>query len=177
MHTSVMSAPREAVPAATPWYRQRWPWLLMAGPAIVVVAGFATLWLAATTDDGVIADDYYKRGLVINRTLERTERGIALGLAADLVIGDDGGVRVTLGGKPGVAPAALTLKVAHPTRAGSDRTATLTRGADGTYAGTVEPLGAGRWLVTLETDAWRLPSAELGGTLREVRLGTARVAE
>ena len=29
----------------------------MAGPAIVVVAGFATLWLAASTDDGVIADD------------------------------------------------------------------------------------------------------------------------
>jgi len=171
MHTSVMSAPREAVPAATPWYRQRWPWLLMAGPAIVVVAGFATLWLAATTDDGVIADDYYKRGLVINRTLERTERGIALGLAADLAIGADGAVRVTLGGNSGVAPAALTLKVAHPTRAGFDRTATLTRGADGTYAGTVEPLGAGRWLVTLETDAWRLPTLPVDGAEGQATFG------
>ena len=163
MHTSVMSVPREPVSAAVPWYRQRWPWLLMAGPAIVVVAGFATLWLAATTDDGVIADDYYKRGLLINRTLERTERGIALGVAADLTIGADGSVRVTLDGSSGVAPAALTLKVAHPTRAGFDRTATLIRGADGAYAGTVEPLGAGRWLVTLETDAWRLPTLPVDG--------------
>ena len=30
----------------TPWYREPWPWILMAGPAIVVVAGFATLFIA-----------------------------------------------------------------------------------------------------------------------------------
>jgi hypothetical protein len=158
-----MSIPRETVSPAVPWYRQRWPWLLIAGPAIVVVAGFATLWLAASTDDGVIADDYYKRGLVINRTLERTERGLALGIAADLAIAADGGVRVTLGGNAEVAPAALTLKVVHPTRAGFDRTATLARGADGAYTGQVQPLGAGRWRVTLETDTWRLPTLDVDG--------------
>ena len=51
--------------------RERWPWLLMAGPAIVVVAGFVTLYIAVSTDDGVIAEDYYKRGLLINRALAR----------------------------------------------------------------------------------------------------------
>ena len=143
MHTSVMSAPRDTASAARPWYRQRWPWLLMAGPAIVVVAGFATLWLAASTDDGVIADDYYKRGLLINRTLERDRARRRAGhRRASSSIAADGGVRVTLGGNAEVAPAALTLKVAHPTRAGFDRTATLARGADGGYTGQVEPLGA-----------------------------------
>jgi hypothetical protein len=38
--------------ASTPWYRHRWPWLLMLGPAIVVIAGVATLALAIVTDDG-----------------------------------------------------------------------------------------------------------------------------
>ena len=28
---------------AKPWYREPWPWLLMLGPAVVVVAGFITL--------------------------------------------------------------------------------------------------------------------------------------
>jgi len=26
-----------------PWYRHRWPWLLMAGPLAVLVAGFITM--------------------------------------------------------------------------------------------------------------------------------------
>jgi len=56
----------------------------MAGPAIVVVASLFTAWLAWSTDDGVVADDYYKRGLVINRELERSARGEALRLGAVL---------------------------------------------------------------------------------------------
>ena len=52
-----------------PWYRHAAPWLLMAGPAIVVVASFVTLWLAVASDDGLVSADYYQRGLNINRTL------------------------------------------------------------------------------------------------------------
>ena len=40
-----------------PWYKDRWPWILMAGPAVVVVAGFITLWLAISSDDGLVSDD------------------------------------------------------------------------------------------------------------------------
>lgn len=43
----------------SPWYREPWPWLLMAGPAVVVVAGFVTLWLAFNSDDGLVADDHH----------------------------------------------------------------------------------------------------------------------
>ena len=55
--------------AADPWYRHPWPWLLMAGPAIVVVAGFLTLGFAIQSFDGLVADDYYKEGKAINMTL------------------------------------------------------------------------------------------------------------
>ena len=89
-----------------PWYRDRWPWLLMAGPIIVVVAGFGTAWLAWSTDDGVVADDYYKRGLVINRELERAGRGEMLRLSAVLAIAPDGAVRLELSGAAGMDDAA-----------------------------------------------------------------------
>ena len=86
-----------AMPAAgTPWYRQRWPWLLMLGPAIVVVAGIVTAVIAIETDDGLVADDYYKRGLAINQTLERAARTAALGLTATVDIAADGVVVVVL---------------------------------------------------------------------------------
>ena len=55
-----------------PWYRQPWPWLLMLGPAVVVVAGIATAWIAYSTSDGLVAEDYYKKGLVVDQVLARS---------------------------------------------------------------------------------------------------------
>jgi len=165
-------AARATAPA--PWYRHRWPWLLMLGPAIVVVAGFLTLWLAVTSDDGLVADDYYKRGLGINRMLERTERAAALRLSAQVDVDGSGHARVTLASPaPDLAamPASVRLLLTHPTRAGFDRRIDVVRGPDGTYAGHVEPVAEGRWLVIVETDAWRLPAVEVTGAIRDVHLG------
>ena len=52
-----------------PWYREPWPWILMAPPAAAVIAGAATVWIAVGSADGLVADDYYKRGLAINQVL------------------------------------------------------------------------------------------------------------
>lgn len=54
---------------AEPWWRFPLVWMVIAGPAAVVVAGFATLWLAVRTPDPVVAQDYYRRGMEINKTL------------------------------------------------------------------------------------------------------------
>lgn len=166
----VMSVPAEST---RPWYRHRWPWLLIMGPAIVVVAGFVTLWLAIASDDGLVADDYYKRGLAINRVLERTERAAALGLTANVDVDAAGAVRVALAATTrdeAATPTAIRLVITHPTRAGLDRRADLVRGPEGVYVGRIEPMAPGRWLVTVETDTWRLPVAEVAPDVRNVRL-------
>ena len=76
-----------------------------------------------------------------------------------------------------VVPAAVRVRFANATRAGLDRTVTLTRVPGGAYAGSILPLPPGRWLVAVETDAWRLPAVEAGGVVREVRLGAGRVPD
>lgn len=57
-----MNAPR-------PWYREPWPWILMSGPAIVVVAGLWTFAIAASTTDTLVTEDYYRKGLQVNREI------------------------------------------------------------------------------------------------------------
>lgn len=52
-----------------PWWTHGHVWLIIAGPAAVVVAGFVTLVIAIRVPDPVIAEDYYRRGLEINKTL------------------------------------------------------------------------------------------------------------
>jgi len=40
-----------------PWYRQFWPWFIIALPASAVVASFITLWLAMSRPDHLVVDD------------------------------------------------------------------------------------------------------------------------
>lgn len=42
-------------PAPPPWWRVGMVWLVLGGPAVVVVASFATLFLAVTHPDPVLA--------------------------------------------------------------------------------------------------------------------------
>lgn len=52
-----------------PWWRYGQVWLVIAGPLLVVVASFVTFYLAVRTPDPVVAEDYYRQGLEINKTL------------------------------------------------------------------------------------------------------------
>ena len=47
----------------TPWYRQFWPWFIIALPASAVVASFITLWIAISNPDQVVVDDNEYRKL------------------------------------------------------------------------------------------------------------------
>ncbi len=61
---------RGSAAPGVPWWKFGHVWLVVAGPAIVVVASFVTFYLAASRPDPVISDDYYQKGIDINRTLD-----------------------------------------------------------------------------------------------------------
>jgi hypothetical protein len=154
--SSTKAAPRK-------WYREPWPWLLMAGPAVVVAAGIFTTWLAVKSNDGLVADDYYKQGVAINKTLARDERARALGLQGSLELAADETV-VRLEMKAGAElPTRLHLVLSHATRAGLDRELILAGDARG-WRGQALALPDGHWRVVVEDEAktWRL-----GGNLRQ----------
>jgi len=144
--------------ASAPWYREPWPWILMSGPFIVVIAGFATLALAISSNDGLVADDYYKQGLGINRVIGREDRAREIGLAAAVQFNDERDrVRVLITAGDAQA-ASLRLSLLHPTRDGEDQGITLTREAKGVYSGRLVPPHAGRWRLALQDGEgrWRL---------------------
>lgn len=53
-----------------PWWKFGHVWMVVAGPAVVVLASFITLYLAITRPDPVVSEDYYRQGLEINQRLE-----------------------------------------------------------------------------------------------------------
>ncbi len=66
-----------ATPAAAPWWKFGHVWLVLAGPLVVIVAGFITLWLAMSRPEPVVAEEDYQRGIDINQTLEHPEKSLA----------------------------------------------------------------------------------------------------
>lgn len=156
-----------------PWYRETWPWLLMAGPAIVVVAGFVTLYYAIVSFDGMVADDYYKRGLTVNQDLSRLERAKTLGITAQLVHDAPGRkVTVTLAGVA-ASPATLTLRFVHPTRAGSDQRIALSRVAPGQYESALLLPPLSKWNVQLDGNDWSLTGEWSDTSSRPLSLGAS----
>lgn len=162
-------------PSTAPWYRHRWPWILMAGPAIVVVAGIGTAVLAVETDDGVVADDYYRQGLAINRTLAREQHAKDLAVAATLQFNEEGTRARVMLASDASAPPALKLSLIHPTRAGEDQVIALAPAAPGVFEGAMKPPHAGKWDVKLEDRpaTWRL-EGEWHTGLAQVALGDVR---
>ncbi|MFZ5509217.1 MAG: FixH family protein [Pseudomonadota bacterium] len=154
---TISNGQRSAKAAPRKWYREPWPWLLMAGPAVAVLAGIFTTWLAVKSNDGLVADDYYKQGVAINKTLARDERARALGLQGSLELAA-GETVLRLEAKAAVElPTRLHLVLSHATRAGLDRELILTGDARG-WQGPALALPDGHWRVVVEDEAktWRL---------------------
>ena len=40
-----------------PWYRQFWPWFIIAIPSSAVIGGFMTLWLALTHPESLVVEE------------------------------------------------------------------------------------------------------------------------
>lgn len=141
-----------------PWYREPWPWLLMIGPFIVVIAGFYTAWLAISSNDGLVTDDYYKKGLKVEQTIARSDRAKVLGVEARLHLTSEM-MTVNLSGpsKDFVVPERLLVELSHPTRAGLDQSQVLSRSGNA-YVASFRLPASGHWLVSVEDDAktWRL---------------------
>jgi len=149
-----MTARQAAEAPRRPWYREPWPWFLMAGPGLVVVAAIATAVIAFRGADGLVADDYYKQGLGINRQIARDEAAQSLGITGEVRL-EPGMVRVTLRASRAL-PDRLTMRFAHHASASEDRVVYLARRAEATYEAPLANLPPGRWRAIVETAQWRV---------------------
>jgi hypothetical protein len=131
----------------TPWYRQLWPWLLLALPATAVCVGSYLAYQAYSKQDPMVDSHYYASGQAINKTLHAGAEAGKLGLAGRIVLDPTAGtVAMTISDPRGKAlPPVLQLRLRHPTLSRFDQTVTLVQGAPGVYRGSFQASQATRW--------------------------------
>ena len=101
------------------WRRNPVAWLMIAIPAATVVAGFWTLWLAASESGVDTHPDKVRRTAQVQVTsLEPDQAAARLGLSADVLV-DAGGVLVQV--QPSSGPVAPQLQLVHPIESSLDR--------------------------------------------------------
>lgn len=145
-----------------PWYKEPWPWILIALPGSVVIASLVTMYIAFTHKDSLVTDDYYKEGKDIYLQMERDQRAALMNVRASVFVQTDGeGVLVVTSGNFD-HNAKLRLVFFHPTMQDKDRTVELeqSKGNPNQYEGKLDhPLPYSvNWKVRLEDmdHVWRL---------------------
>ena len=153
-----MSLPTTLKPA--PAWHEPLVWLVFGIPALTVVAGLITAWIAVQRADSNVAEDYYKRGLAINRSLDREARAQALGLVAEISLQAGHSLTVHLSGKLS-PPESIILNMTHPVHAEQDRRIVLQRGPDDLYRAMTAPAGRIAWDLAVESQDWRITARHL----------------
>jgi len=147
-------------PSIPPWYKQFWPWFLIALLASSVAFSLTYLAFSIRLYDGTVEQDYYKEGLAINQQLAKQEHAQQLGLAATLRADPHtGDIIVDLEGER--RPERLNLALIFPTESARDRELTLEHVHEGRYVTTIDEPLRYRWYLHLQptpgNDAeWRL---------------------
>ena len=136
-------------------------WLVIALPALAVVASFWSLALALSRGDRELPASYHWEGGGLEADAARLGRAAALGLGAELRV-DAATQRcsVTL---RGVSPAALRLDLTHPTAQESDRHVLL-QGSGGQYSASCAALPGAHWWIQLSdaSGSWLLRARTSG---------------
>ncbi len=147
-----------------PWHKYPLVWMMLAIPFSAVIMGVVMIWLAIDTDDGLVADDYYKLGLEINRVIKRDKKAAELGLSS--IIEFDRSTRIIRmkfdKGLLEIFPKSLSLHLQHATRENSDITVLLDHGIGNQYIGHVkQAISEGIWYFEISgkggaDEGWKL---------------------
>lgn len=161
----------------TPWYRQFWPWFIIALPASAVVGGLTTVWISLQTTDSLVIQSDDGMQIVAERRVGAEKLAAELNLAALIDINpESGAILVTMrSGDLEAAPAELQLNFSHPAFAERDQHIVLNRAppdaaGNPLWAGHFVSIPEGRWYVSLTSkDDWRLAGEWRGQTQMTLR--------
>jgi len=138
-------------PVGAPWYRQFWPWFLIALPTAAVVASIASLVIAVRNADTLVREDWSDAGENINAELALEREARARGVSAVVMLEPaKNRVSVELGGIGVESVSRLSLELRHPTDASRDFSSVLASGGPRVFIGdaAVSRL-TGSWHVTI----------------------------
>jgi uncharacterized protein len=147
------------------WYKEPWMLLVVGGPVVVVIAAIVTVFIAWQGADKLVAKDYYKQGVNINKEIYRDARASEYKMRAKLQFDHaTGKILLQLEGNTEFPASVLLSTSANSSASAYEQTQkiTLTRVQPGIYEGSLiipsaaDSISRALWHVKIEAADWRL---------------------
>jgi uncharacterized protein len=158
---SLLKTPKKKVDR---WYKEPWMLVVIGGPLFVVLASLFTAFLAYQGADKVVAQDYYKQGLMINKDIQRDATARQYNMNAEVAL-DAATGKITLHLEGSQLPSAVYFSIAGAVGTTTNelvRKIILSQVRPGWYEGNLKRNGVTEsvyrplWHVKIETTEWRL---------------------
>ena len=133
-----------------PWYKEPWPWVLIAIILIPVVVAAVRLSIYREYKVEMVVDDYYKKGKAINQEFDREKLAAEYGIAIFAEITEDSIVLDLNANRKAPEPANLIVSFYHATQSIKDQSVMATRRADGKFSALLDKSTIGKWQLTVE---------------------------
>lgn len=130
---------------STAWYKNGWVWLIIALPALTVVAGIATVVITSLNQPEMVVDDYYKKGKAINQELTLYQAYTDSGIELEVRLEEQ---RFEL--KSSEKLSGIKVNLVHSTQGKRDLNFIMTPNGVGTYTKSLETALTGKWTVFVE---------------------------
>jgi hypothetical protein len=153
------------------WYRQFWPWFLIAIPLTSVTYSLSAVYLFAQNSVHLVEEDYYKKGKAINLDRGRLNLAKALSISGVLYLHETVSFQLKKGELTQFP--AIKIQFVHPTLPKFDKNYVLSSDAQGRYrfSSPLELNNAVAWYVKIQpvVGDWAL-QGNLKTTESELRL-------
>lgn len=154
----------------SPWYKQFWPWVLIALPLISIVAGLSTLYIAVVNKDALVIEKWRKDGKAIHSVNTGLRAASDFGLSGTVKIDNlTGEIFLTLLSQKSAHnisaervtfhyPETLLLKIVHPTLSARDQYLSLSSTSSHAYRGQLDQLIEGKRSLYLSDveESWQI---------------------
>jgi len=146
--------------------------LIITLPLLAVAGSFVSLGLAVTRGDRELPKDYHWEGAAVEQDQQREARAAQLHI--DATLARDVATNRCVVTLHGAAPAALDLRLTHPTQEAADLRLTLPR-ESGQYSAPCQALPDAHWWLELadDKDSWLLRTRLHGNLDEPVTMGGA----
>jgi hypothetical protein len=154
-----------------PWYKQLWPWLLIAIPVLTAVKAVHTIIVMQQNSPDLVVDDYYKAGRAINMQLAKYREAALRNLQATILVA--GNKAIVRFAENTVLDGAVHLDFYHPTLANRDFALDAERSGELLYVATLPVTPDGKWqlVVSDASKQWKLKATLMLPATGEIKLG------
>lgn len=154
-----------------PWYKQLWPWLLIAIPVLTALKAVHTVVIMQQNSPDLVVDDYYKEGRAINMQLAKYREAALRNLQATIMIAAD--KAIVRFAENAVLEGEVHLDFYHPTLAERDFALNAERSGELLYVANLPLSPTGKWqlVVSDASKEWKLRAELSLPATTEIKLG------